>query len=128
MLHGTTLCICGAVCTSKKSQVGSKQYVPVDITIVFPASGVLFVELDASKGAFLSLYGTYELDDAVHCAGNVDGIADIDFLPVTAEHFVSCSRIGSSRQGVEGCLSRNGLAVGDTEIRVRRRVYVLQGK
>jgi hypothetical protein len=106
----------------------SKQYAPVDIAVVFPATGVFFVELYTGKGALLPSHGADELDEAMHCAGHVDGIADFDFLAVTAEHLVGCSRIRCGGQSVEGSFPRDGLAVGDTEVWMRCCVYVLQGK
>lgn len=89
----------------------------VDCAVILAARCKGPAQLDACEDALLAADAAHELDYAVHAAGHVDEVADIDILPV-------CHAVGRGRCAAGECaergLARNG-ARGEGEVRGRFR-------
>jgi hypothetical protein len=84
-------------------QFGGQGRIPIHIAIILPASSKLSAQLDTSKDPLLAADAANKLDSAVHAAGDVHSVTNIDFLAITAHIVRRGSR--TSYQRVEGCLA-----------------------
>jgi hypothetical protein len=89
--------------------------VPVHIAVVLPAHCVFSAQFDAAKDTLFAPNASDELDNTMHAAGHIHGVAHLNLLAVAAHSVCRSGR--TTYQRVERCFPCDcGLACGQGQV------------